>query len=243
MIIALSVIIAVLALGQDGSVQVRNGVLRRGDVVDFQVPIIPESVDGLEELLQDGDTIRLSGPGGSADDAMRMVEIIDLRNAVVEVRSACYSACALVFIASNRKNFPRDFTPIYFHSSPLTGLMLSKRNSDLYSDEDKVSISAQADRFLAFLDREEISPAIFDCSDRLGEIWIEEQGEGARPRIRSRYEFVWLNNEILGRNGVQGLPPHREPRPVEREFSIDPRRDESSVYWSTPEDCVTPERG
>lgn len=237
------VVMAVTLLFQDGDIQVRNGVLRRGNIVDFQAPIIRENVDGLEYLLQEGDTVRLSGPGGSADEAMRMVDIIDRRHAIVEVRSACYSACALVFISADRKRFVRDFTPIFFHSSPLTGVMLIEQNSDLYSDDDEAEIRAQAERFTVFLNKEGLSASIFTCSDQLGGLWVEEQVGEQRPRIRSRYEFVWLNNEILGRGGVLGLPVYREPRPVEKAFSIDARRDDSSVYWSVPEDCAPSERG
>ncbi|GGG22224.1 hypothetical protein GCM10010964_07980 [Caldovatus sediminis] len=108
-----------------GTLPFTIAVLRRGTAVEFNGSIVPGAARALEAALRgpgrDARVLHLSGPGGLRAEGIRMAEVVSRHRLDTFVAAQCNSACAMVFLAGQRRTILRGAI-LGFHRGTPVGL-------------------------------------------------------------------------------------------------------------------------
>ena len=188
---------------------------RDGSGLWFMGSFSKDSARDLIAQMRPGDTLIVTSPGGEQEAALQVGRAIVERGVSVVVNARCYSACALyVYLpAKNRKINTGSY--VWFHNTPNLWLQAMASRPDLFTADEKASLTRQYSETAALLKSTGVNPDIMNCIDAATEPKLSKISKSRMtpdsqlagvplPAVELSYNFVSLSPALLDGFGVKG---------------------------------------
>jgi hypothetical protein len=181
------------------------------DVINFNGPITPTSANDFLELARKFDsqfTLNITSAGGDASSSLDIANLVEERNASVNVKKFCMSGCAYIFLSARQKKVETN-SIVGFHNTVKSNNDLIQ-HSFIYSGQRMSGIAdkREVDLFM----RKGISLEILDkADDVLGALCVGNAKSPTPVSDGKQVAFGWkahswtLSLEEMRRLGVKNI--------------------------------------